>query len=236
MPLLRNLLPAACLALFLPAAHAADLSKVDRSVRNEPTVVAERPLYGLAVFGPKADKTLWLVLDKSKADAKEYDVLHLGGDRFTRKGGEFDIGNFTDPATGAKHTDFAVRVSGEKDKGDPTVMLKLRWKGDIRFGGGYPQDPEGGYMKFAPTRDAAPVVWVNGDAPFRFQRWYGGELTVGGKDDFKVFLGQPGRGPNTFFAASQHFLPKEEWVKATLVYRDKDGTEQRAVCEVKERC
>jgi hypothetical protein len=229
------------LAATRPTASAADrlpdLSKVDRTVTGRPTYVSKRPLFGLAVFGPKAEKSVWLVLDKSKADAGGYDVLHFGDRRLTAgKDGEFEIGDLTDPATGSKHTDVAVRVSDDKDKGDPTVMLTLRWKGDVKFGGGYPQDPSDGYMKFAPTRDAAPVVWVNGDAPFRFQRWYGGQLTIGAKDDFKVFLGQPGHGPNTFFAASQHFLPKDDWVNATLVYRDKDGKEQRVVCELKERC
>ncbi len=229
----------AVLLIYSAAAPAADpmpdLSQVDRSVRREPAYVTKRPLYGLAVFGPKADKPVWLVLDKSKADAKEYDVLHLDGRRLTRTaGGNFVAGTFTDPATGAKHTDFAVRVSGEHD--DPTVMLSLRWKGDVKFGGGYPEDPETGYMKVAPSRDAAPVVWVNGDPPFRFQRWYGRRLQIGGKDDLRVFLGQPGRGPNTFFAAQRHFLPEKEWVKATLIYRDGEGKEKRAVCELKERC
>jgi hypothetical protein len=233
---LRNVL-AACLVTAIPAVRAADLSKVDRTVLDHPAYVAKRPLYGLAVFGPKAEKSVWLVLDKSKADAGGYDVLHFGDRRLTAgKDGEFEIGDLTDPATGSKHTDVAVRVSDDKDKGDPTVMLTLRWKGDVKFGGGYPQDPSDGYMKFAPTRDAAPVVWVNGDAPFRFQRWYGGELTIGGKDDLSLFIGQPGRGPNSFFAARQHFLPEADWVKATLVYRDGDGKEQRAVCELKERC
>jgi hypothetical protein len=233
--LLKALVP---LLVIAAGAGAADLAKVDRTVRDHPTYVAERPLYGLAVFGPDAEKSVWLVLDKSKADADGYDVLHFGDRRLTReKDGEFVVGDFTDPATGTKHTDVSVRASVDRDKGgDPTVMLHVKWKGEIKFGGGYPEDPDNGYMRFAPTRDAAPVVWINGDAPFRFQRWYGGQLTIGGKDDFKVFIGQPGRGPNTFFAASQHFLPENEWVQATLVYRDGDGKERRAVCELKERC
>jgi hypothetical protein len=245
--LLRVLATAAIFDLLaVPRVRAAepmpDLSRVDRSVRKEPAYVAARPLYGLAVFGPKADKRVWLVLDKSKADSPKYDVLYIDrnadgdltgpGKRLTKtdEDGAFDIGEFADPATGAKHTEFKVRAS------DDSVMLSMRWKGDIKFGGGYPEDPETGYMAFAPSREAAPVVWVNGDAPFRFQRWYGKTLTIGRADDFKVFLGQPGRGPNTFFASQVHFLPKEEWVRATLIYRDGAGKERRLVCELKERC
>ena len=81
-----------------------------------------------------------------------------------------------------------------------------------------------------------PILWVQGDAPFRFQRWFGRELHIGKSDDFKVFLGQPGRGRAAFFAAQQHFLPDKDWVRATLIYRDRQGKERRAVSELRERC
>ena len=91
-------------------------------------------------------------------------------------------------------------------------------------------------MRFAAKLADAPVLWVNGDAPFRFQRWYAGQLPVGDAGDFKVFLGQPGVGRSTFCAFKQHFLPDGEWVKATLIYRDGMGKERRLACELKERC
>jgi hypothetical protein len=225
-----------------PAAEMPDLARVDRTIRKEPAYVARAPLYGLALFGPKAEKRVWLVLDKSKPGAPSYDVLHIDsnadgdltgpGKRIKARGGELVVGDFTDPASGAKHTDFTVRVSGP----EPTVMLSLRWRGKVKFGGGYPEDPEAGYMRFAARPKDAPVVWLRGDAPFRFQRWYGGKLPIGGSEDFKVFLGQSGRGPSTFAAAQEHFLPPGEFVLATLVYRDAMGKEKRLVCELKERC
>jgi hypothetical protein len=219
-----------------------DLTRVDRAIKKEPAYVARNPLYGLALFGRKAEKRVWLVLDKSKPDAPTYDVLHIDrnadgdltgpGERIKAGGGAFKLGAFTDPATGAKHSDFTVRVSGTV----PTVMLSLRWRGKLKFGGGYPEDPDAGYLRFAAQPKDAPVVWVHGDAPFRFQRWYGGKLPIGRSEDFKVFLGQPGRGPSTFAAAQEHFLPAGEFVLATLVYRDALGKEKRLVCELKERC
>jgi hypothetical protein len=228
-----------------PAAELPDLCKLNRSIKKEPAYVAEKPLYGLAVFGPKAEAPVWMVLDKSKPDAESYDVLHIDlnadgdltgpGERLTHdKDGRFHVGEFKDPATGEKHTAFSVRVSQEADP--KTVMLSLRWRGKFKFGGGYPEDPEAGYMRFAPKPADAPVVWVHGDGPFRFQRWCGVKLTVGKEDDLKVFLGQPGRGPSTFCAAQEHILPKDEFVKATLVYWDGMGKEQLLVCELKERC
>jgi formylglycine-generating enzyme required for sulfatase activity len=78
---------AALLLVFSPA-HAGeglpDLAKLVRPPRKEPAYAAKRPLYGLAAFGPKADKAVWLVLDKSRPDATRYDVLHAdlaGGEK-----------------------------------------------------------------------------------------------------------------------------------------------------------
>jgi hypothetical protein len=233
----------ALLPLAATAAEMPDLARLlDRGPRKEPAYVSKRPLYGLAAFGPRADKPVWMVLDQSRPAAGAYDVLYIDrdangdltgpGERLAARDGEFRLGDFTDPATGAKHTEFAVRVSGDR----PDVMLRLRWRGGFRFGGGYPEEPDGGYMRFTSRPADAPVLWVWGDDPFRFQRWYGGKLPIGGSDDFKVFLGQPGRGPHTFCAAQEHILPEREFVRATLVYRDGMGRERQLVCELKERC
>jgi hypothetical protein len=247
-PLLRGLAVAvAALALgpgAAPAADRPDLSKLDRTLPKQPPYTAKQPLYGLAAFGPQAQARVWMVLDQSKPEAGAYDVLHIDlnadgdltgpGERLTRAGDDrFQVGEYKDPATGAKHPDFSVRVS---EGAEPTVMLSLRWRGTFRFGGGYPEDPEAGYLRFAARPADAPVVWVHGDAPFRFQRWYGGKLPVGAAGDFKVFLGQPGSGRGSFCAAQEHFLPPGEWVRATLRYRDGTGQEKRLVCELKERC
>lgn len=242
--------PVFTLACFLmahacsTAAELPDLAAVDRSLRKEPTYVSKRPQYGLAVFGKGAEARVWLVLDQSKPDAAGYDVLHVDrnadgdltgpGERLTPDSdGRFRIPEFKDPATGVQHRDFNLRFL---DRAGPTVMVSLLWRGEFKLGGGYPQDPETGYLRFAPTREQAPVLWLCGDTPFRFQRWTGGKLTIGAADDLRVFLGQPGRGPSTFCAAQQHILPDKDWVRATLIYHDGMGKEQRAVCELKDRC
>jgi hypothetical protein len=49
--------------LFWPAlANAADLSKVDRTIKKEPAYKG-KPRYCLLVFGPEAETRVWLVLD-----------------------------------------------------------------------------------------------------------------------------------------------------------------------------
>jgi hypothetical protein len=245
--MLKPLLSAAAVLLApapSPADQPPDLSHADPP-RKEPAYATKQPLYGLAAFGPNAEKRAWLVLDQSRPGGP-YDVLHIDrnadgdltgpGERLTAEAAgdshRFKVGDFTDPATGARHTDFGVRLWGD----GPQVMLSLRWRGRFRMGGGYPEDPEPGYLRFAPRPADAPVVWVHGDGPFRFQPWSGRQLRIGGADDLKVFLGQPGRGRSSFCAASEHILPAGEVVRATLVYRDAMGKERRAACELSERC
>ena len=130
----------------------------------------------------------------------------------------FRLAEFKDPASGATHTDFSVRLSGTC--GSPNVMVGMKWRDRYNMGGGYPEDPEGGYLKFADKPATAPIVWVDGDDPFRFQRWYSDKLSMGGADDLKVFVGQPGRGRSSFFAHQDHYLPESEGVQATLISRD----------------
>jgi hypothetical protein len=49
--------------LLCPAlAHAADLAKIDRTLKKEPTYKG-RPAYFPLVFGPEAKTQVWLVLD-----------------------------------------------------------------------------------------------------------------------------------------------------------------------------
>ena len=236
------------MSLQLQAAELVNLSKLDRRLAKEPNYVSREPLYGLVVFGPEAETRVWMVLDQSDADSDLYDVLYvdLDGDgvltdpaeQFTAKDASaqstrFSLPDFIDPASGAKHTDFNLRVR----RGSlPSFMVSVMWRGELKYGGGYPEVPDDGYMRFAASRKEAPVVWLNGDGPFRFQRWFSGKLNIGGASDFKVFLGQEGIGRNSFSSFQCHALPDEEPVLATLIYQDKDGKEQQLDYKLKERC
>jgi hypothetical protein len=231
-----------CSAL-VHADERPDFGKLDRHILKEPVYTCPEPLYGLLVFGPKADKKIWMVLDKTKADSDIYDVLYFDrnadGDltvsdkRLVANGPPsiFSLHELMDPATGARHTDVDVRVTGDQ----PTVMVSLKWRGKMKMGGGYPPDP-GEYMRLSSKPETAPVVWFQGDGPFRFQRWYVGQLTIGGADDFKVFIGQMGWGRSSFCAFQEHVLPSGEGAQATLIFTDQEGKERRQVCPLKEKC
>jgi hypothetical protein len=229
------------------AADMPDLSKIDRRIAKEPAYKAIQPLYGIYVFGPEAKTSVWAILDKSSPEAAVYDVLYFDrtadGDmaapekRIDGKvsGGQvtFDIGSFTDPLTKQKHTELSIT---RHDGRDGMVMLQMKWCDKVIVRGGYAPDV-GPYTQFAKTPAEAPVLWPGADGPFTFQFWQLRPLTIGDEaSDVRVFLGHQGQGRNTFCAVPDTFLPMEVPVIATLLYADKDGKEQRARSELRQRC
>jgi hypothetical protein len=231
---------------YAAAADAPDLSNIERRIPKEPVYKAEQPLYGLYVFGPEARTQVWAVLDKSRADAAEYDILYFDrnadGDLTApekRIAGKvepgrvtFNIGSFTDRLTQQKHTELTITRHGDPN---PMMMFQMKWCDKVMVRGGYAPEP-GPYTKFATTPARAPVLWPAADGPFSFQFWQFQPLPIGAAGDVRVFLGHQGHGRNTFCAVPDTFLPKEVPVHATLVYTDKDGKERRAKSELRERC
>lgn len=224
-------------------AESFDLEKFKTKIAKEPSYVAEQPLYGLVVVGRTGGSRIWMVLDKSQADQQQYDVAYVdlngngdlaeSNEKFTGKGSSFTFPELVDPTTKERHSEFKLSISSRQPA---TQMVSMIWRGKHKIGGGYPAEPDNGYMRFAPSPEKAPVIWFNGDGPFRFQRWYSGEFRIGGSDDLKVFLGQVGIGNSSFCAFQRHVLPLAEPVLATLVYTDADGSEQQIKCKLKERC
>lgn len=226
-----------------------DLEKIDRAIKKEPAY-AGQPRYGLLAFGSRAQTRVWLVLGKSKSTADRYDVLYAdlnaNGDltepaeRFEGQveGNDvhFALPDFEDRATGSVHTAFKVRASVDSA---PTVMVSLKWRDGFKMGGGYPVDPDDGYLKFADKPANAPVLWANGDGPFRFQLWLDGKLTIGAADhrnDLRFFVGQRGAGASSFWAFQEHVVPEGEALQATLIYHDAQGKEMRHTSLLSERC
>jgi hypothetical protein len=231
----------------LRAAETVDLNRIDRYIDKLPKLVADDPLYGLVVFGSEAQEKVWMVLDKTSSELPAYDVLYVdlnfNGDlsepseRFTAANASpestvFALPDYTD-SSGVTHTDFKLRVTlGET----PIFMVSVNWRGDKKYGGGYAEVPDDGYMRFAESPQKAPIVWMNGDGPFRFQHWLSGQLRIGRSDYFKVFLGQSGVGRHSFSAFQCYALPEDEVVLATLIYTDQEGGEKRIDYELQDRC
>lgn len=243
-------------AASLYAEDPPNLDEIDKKIGREPRYIAKEPLFGLYVFGPKASTRVWAVLDKTDEHDDVYDVLYFDvnangdltekGERFAGKVSgsgaevtvEFSIGSFTDPSTKDTHSDLSISTrGGERAR----VFFSMKWKGKHLVRGGYSRLP-GPYTQFATKPKKAPVLWPGAEGPFSFQEWIAiqgrkeTELTIGASDDMKVFLGQSGRGPNTFCAVSDTFLPKDVPVVCTLIYRARSGKEERVRSRLKARC
>jgi hypothetical protein len=229
---------APCLA---EAAGPPDLAKVDRHIASEPKYTAERPLYGLYVFGPEARTRVWAVLDKSTKSGNDYDVLYFDrdadgdltepGERIASGTDGFRIGDFKDPATGDVHKGLRISL-----RPDGTVFLRMVWRGQQPVMGGYAED-SGPYCRFAASPAEAPVLWPGAEGPLAFQRWaFDKSFPIGGSGDARVFLGHRGLGENTFCGLSQDFLPPQVPVLATLIFTDGEGKERRSCNELRERC
>jgi len=54
--------------------------------------------------------------------------------------------------------------------------------------------------------------------------------------DFKVFLGNVGLGPGTFSCVDDKFLPPDDYVVGTLLYKDQSGARQSLRFDMKRRC
>jgi len=235
-------------ALSSVVAAPTDLEKLKTEMTKEPSYTAKEPLYGFVVVGKSYGSRMWMVLDKSKSDSEQYDVAYVDlngngdltepGERFTSTEGKYGRNSFAlpeivDRETKERHTEFKLSISSRQPA---THMVSMMWRGKDKIGGGYPADPDGGYMRFAASPEKAPVVWVHGDGPFRFQRWYSSEFRIGNGEDLKVFLGQEGLGNGSFCAFQRHVLPDDEAVLATLIYSDVDGNRREVKNRLTERC
>lgn len=223
-----------------------DLDSISRHIAKEPAYVASQPLYGLYLFGPKAQTRVWAVFDKSDRDQAEYDVLHFdrnaNGDLTdpderivgldSDRGMQFDVGDFNDPVTGDVHTGLTL---SQRNGSSSAVFLRMQYQGKHIVRGGYAREA-GPYTQFAASPSKAPILWPCAEGPFSFQRWVREALTIGQDNDFRLFLGHRGRGKNTFCAVGQEFLPPDVPVLATLIYTDSNGKEQRLSNELRERC
>jgi len=82
------------LVLLASQLQAADLTKVERSIRKEPAYQSKTPRYCLLVFGPEAKTRVWLVLDGKTlyVDRNGNGDLTDDGEKVIAKDGRFTFG------------------------------------------------------------------------------------------------------------------------------------------------
>jgi hypothetical protein len=187
---MRHFHALALLILVAGIAAAADLTKIDRTIKKEPPYKS-KPQYGLLVFGPKAETRIWLVLDLvaepwEKDASKNSLYVDLNGDGDLTEPGErfgctlrkqemhvsfspeptvsycphFDVGDIVEFEGKTKHTGLTVDVDSYVRAYRP-VSLTIKVNGrEDQFAGSQ-------LLKFASHPQDAPIIHFNGPLTFR---------------------------------------------------------------------
>ena len=229
-------------------ARLIEFDKVDRTIRKLPKLNAEKPLYGLLLFGLNGQHRVWAVLDKREAGRDTYDLLYLDrnadgdltgdderivaareGSYARAKATYFEIGDFRDPGSRAVHKEFQITSTAT------SVRIKMKWHGDkVTMGVFGPQRAT--YQHFADSPQKAPLLVPGHDRPFQFQHWMCAKMRWGQDNDFKVFMGNRGDRTGAFLCVDQKFLKEGEHVQATLIYTDTYGKQKSYRAKLAARC
>ena len=221
-----------------------DFTKVDRTAPKLPPTT--HATYGIYLFGDQGQHRIWVVLDAPAAGEPPRTLYfdHDGDGDLTEPGEcysgkpkdkeptniEFTLGDLRAPGGQEIHKDFKITWTQKIG-----VRFKMLWRGSkVTFGGYGPSHDT--YAGFAETPAKAPVFVPGWDRPFEFERWRAEPLRRGQDTDFNVFVGNRGDRVGAFSAVDDKFLPKGEYVVATLHYTDGSGKPAQAQFDLRERC
>ncbi len=200
-------------------APAADLAKLDRTIKKEPAYKG-KPKYCLLAFGPEAKLRVWLVLDDG--------VLYVD-----RNGN----GDLTEPGEQVKGTQadlFGLPRPGEKAPDARNYSCELADKSTVSLltiNGSYfqvdfksadgkrrlvaHQDDEGP-LQFAAKPKDAPVIHFNGPLTLSLPK----QTLRLGKEPGKLsfLIGTPGLGKGTFASLSIQSVPGDRHPVAEIEF------------------
>jgi len=210
----RLLSAALLVAAGLTPASAADLARIDRTLKDEPKYTTRTPKYCLLAFGPKAVTHVWLVHDG--------DVMHVldspdgkSPRRWRQVKGSpahFLLGDVWEEGGLARHR-------GLRFYGNPrSVRLSVNVGGKLQAVG---RDRTGN-LAFGASAKEAPVVHFNG--PLTLDLFREQEPLLGGRvTDLTAVVGTHGVGPGTFAHFYCDAYPKGAWPTAVIEYPAKGG-------------
>jgi hypothetical protein len=252
------LFAAAALLAGPTAARAADLAKVDRTIKKEPAY-GSQPRYCLLVFGPEAKTRVWLVQDgdviyvdrngngdltdegekvapknKEGVDVRDGPLTHKGLVVHRMSATEDLVGSAKEfqriKAAGAEPWIWTVRVAAERPAADTRKLPR-----HIR----YVVNGDGqGWLVFARRPQDAPVIHFNGPWTLELQD-VKQRLTAGHESMLQVGVGSRGVGPGTFsWALYPDTIPADAYPKAEVTFPPRAPGEEpaRRKYTLKERC
>ena len=262
----RWLLFGAAFLTSLTSGSAADLSKVDRTIKKEPKYDG-KPGYCLLVFGPEATDRVWLIRDGDTlyADKNGNGDLTDPGERVvvekSRAARAFHVG--TVRVGKLEHRNLTVRASGLSGYGEdvtwhPVSRAALKKDKDVDLMSVYAavevpglkgdedsgrltfnaQLDSGGPLLFADTPAAAPVLHFGGPLHLRTEAARP-TLYRNVVHDLMLTVGTPGVGPGTFaHIGAESLIPKEAFVvvEAEFSSNQPGAPPVRQKFELKERC
>lgn len=223
---MRRALPLLVLSILLASQlHAADLTRIERSIRKEPASQNKAPRYCLLVFGPEAKTRVWLVLDGKTlyVDRNGNGDLTEDGEKVIAKKGldtlqedVFDIEEIRDGARTHKNLTLSVRkldYLAARDESMKKEIAQLPGGRGSHLGievdlpglkgkgaGGRIYQTAGvsdtrGFLRFADKPQDAPILHFGG--PFQMQNDSRNRLMVGHELDLVFSVGTPGLGVGT---------------------------------------
>ncbi len=238
-----------------PGYVEVDYTKVERRLAKEPKYVAQ-PRYALFVFDLAGKHRVCMVADKSTADARYYDVLHVDldgdgdltevGERFSGKLDEskapagmamaIRVGDVRVPGTELVHTKFLLSTSPKE--GRTGFWFRMSWAGKHEMSGGY--GPTGlDTTTWGSSPANAPIFRPCPVGPLRFGTWGDAaiELPSGGDVHLNVIAGNAGAGPNTLAVVDENFLNLErDELTVTVLAKDAKGEPVHATTRIKKHC
>ena len=245
---------------------AADLSKVERTIRKEPNY-RTKPKYCLLVFGPQANTRVWVVLDGDTlyVDRNGNGDLTDDGEPVAGKKSDLHNDEYTfkvgDIRDGARlHKEFRVHVSNLKRLADLSESVEAfvaknpkaqgfniaveveipGWKGSAA-GGRVEQHTflldVNGVLQFADKPAEAPILHFGGPWQITFFSSRP-RLVIGRESDTILAVGTPGVGPGSTTWVEYDVIPEKLFPTVEVTYPAKRAGDApiRERYELKKRC
>ena len=261
-----SLLLTAAALLSGAAPAAADLTKVDRTIKKEPAYKS-KPHYCLLVFGPEAKTRVWLVVDGDTlyVDRNGNGDLTDEGEKVARKNKEGELPPVRgggrprrrpDPQGAGRHPDAppprswsaaprsssASRRSAASRGSGPSASSAERPADDDRKLPrhiGYVVNGDGqGWLAFARRPQDAPVIHFNGPWTLEMQD-NKQRLTAGHETMLQIGVGTAGVGPGTFtWVLYPDTIPADAYPVAEVTFPPRTAGEKPITRKytLKERC
>jgi len=182
----------AWLAIVLPAG-AADLSKIGRTLKDQPAYKSSAQQYCLLVFGPEAKTQVWIVLDGKLAHV--YASPNGTAVKVWRQVpwvtptvDVFKLGDVWEADGKTRHTNLTFRPSW----GEFTLTVQINGKHEQHAG-----EDRAGSLRFATRPAAGPIIHFNG--PLTLDMYHTQQPLMADKTvRLSAAVGTPGWGAGTF--------------------------------------